>query len=158
MKDEASMIVLRSHLTGELINSNKHPDVSFFFGEKQDFLYYRRQGDNSEVGGKIYCVYEKLLRFGVKFFLSSPTPLKSEKLADDFVILNNLEFKDLRMADELGCKRAMVWNYLVEDYMDYNLEEYEKQKVKLALIDLIKDNTSIERHVNQLTASTSNTN
>lgn len=141
-----SMIVLRSHLTGELINSNKHPDVNFVFRDKQDFIYYRRHEDNSEVGGRIYCVYEKLLRFGVKFYLSAPTPLQSEKLADDFVTLSHFKFKDLRMADELGYKRAMVWNYLIEDYMDYDLDEDEKLKVNLALIDLIKDNTSIERN------------
>lgn len=135
------MIVLRAHETGNLINSKNHPDVNFVFREVQDFIYYRRFDEHSETGGKVYCVLEGLIRFGVKFHVSVPTPLQSETLATDFIIQESFEFKDLRMADELGFKRALPWNYLVEDYIEYEIEEPEREKIKLALIDLIKDNT-----------------
>lgn len=140
----SSMVVLRSHLTGELINSSSHPEVNFVFRDKQDFIYYRRYNENSEVGGRIYCVYEKLIRFGVKFFITIPTPLQSKSLSTDFIVNGYFDFKELRMADELGYKRAMVWNYLIEDYMDYEIDEDEKVKIRLALIDLIKDNSPVD--------------
>lgn len=140
----SNMVVLRSHLTGELINSSKHPDVNFVFRDKQDFIYYRRHNENSEVGGRIYCVYEKLVRFGVKFFVTIPTPLRSKSLSTDFIVNSHFDFKELKMADELGYKRAMVWNYLIEDYMDYEIDEDEKVQIRLALIDLIKDNSPVD--------------
>ena len=133
--------MLRSHDTGHLINSSKHPDIDFVFRDVQDFIYYRRINESSEVAGKVYCVLERLIRFGIKFSVCTPTPLLSDSLATDFKIQESFEFKDLRMADEVGFKRALPWNYLVEDYMDYDIEPHERNKIRLALIDLIKDNT-----------------